>query len=110
MNTIATLQDFHAEFAGVAGTLWGNIKIVFSIRFDFLCEDTHSVWYFQLLDRLMYETTVSMYEFRVLTQRRRMPWERSQEILLFVESNPVGTIFGRIGVDVDGVAIFVSVP
>lgn len=76
MNTIATLQDFHAEFAGVAGTLWGNIKIVFSIRFDFLCEDTHIVRLCQVSGRIMYETDVWMYELGEITQSRRGVRER----------------------------------
>ncbi len=58
----------------------------------------------------MYETAVRMYEPAVITQRREVAWERSEEILLFIESNPVGAVFVWVRVDVDGIAIFISVP
>ncbi len=58
----------------------------------------------------MYETAVRMYEPAVITQRREVAWERSEEILLFIESNPVGAVFVWVRVDVDGIAVFVSVP
>ncbi len=58
----------------------------------------------------MYETAVRMYEPAVITQRREVAWERSEEIWLFVESNPVGAVLVWVRVDVDGIAIFVPVP
>ncbi len=39
-----------------------------------------------------------------------MAWECSEEIWLFVESNLVGAVLLWVRVDVDGIAIFISVP